>query len=252
MFYDQDGLRTGHNHDFVSDPAFMAAYARGVEAADGTDYKWHWRVHIGLWAARTAAQAPGDYVECGVNVGFLSSAIMHDLDWNRFGRRFFLLDTFKGIDPDFVTDQELEGDILGKNQKLLDTGFYVTSADRVRQNFAEFRNVEIIEGTVPHTLGQVTTDRIAYLHIDMNCAPPEVAALEHFWPRLSVGAIVLLDDYAFHGYLPQKLAMDELAGKLGFQIASLPTGQGLIVRGGDAPGAAPKPSIWARLLRRFT
>jgi hypothetical protein len=40
----------------------------------------------------------------------------------------------------------------------------------------------------------------------------------------------LLDDYAFAGYRPQKLAMDALAGEIGFAIASLPTGQGLAIK----------------------
>ncbi|MGB6325672.1 MAG: hypothetical protein WBG11_07835, partial [Methylocella sp.] len=40
--YDQDGLRSIHNHDFMSDPAFVRAYQRGVQAA--SDYGWHWRV----------------------------------------------------------------------------------------------------------------------------------------------------------------------------------------------------------------
>lgn len=249
MFYDQDGLRTGHNHDFMDDPAFQAAYARGVEAADGNDYRWHWRVYIGLWAARTAAQVQGDYVECGVNAGFLSSAIMFDLDWNAFGRRFFLLDTFKGIDTDFVNEAELEADIIGKNRKLLDTGFYVSNSDRARENFSEFRNVEIIEGSVPDTLPMIKTDEIAFLHIDMNCAAPEIAALEFLWPRLSDGAIVLLDDYAFRGYQPQKTAMDQLAKKIGFNIAGLPTGQGLIVRNGRTPRASGSAGFWSRLFK---
>ena len=47
--YDQDGLRSIHNHEFMDDPAFRKAYERGVRAA-GDDYRWHWRVHIGLWA----------------------------------------------------------------------------------------------------------------------------------------------------------------------------------------------------------
>jgi hypothetical protein len=31
--YDQDGLRSVHNHEFMNDVAFQAAYARGVKAA---------------------------------------------------------------------------------------------------------------------------------------------------------------------------------------------------------------------------
>jgi hypothetical protein len=37
--HNQDGLRSIHNHDFTSDPAFVRAYQRGVQAAP--DYRWH-------------------------------------------------------------------------------------------------------------------------------------------------------------------------------------------------------------------
>src|SRR5262249_47604202 len=64
--YDQGGLRSIHNHEFMDDPAFRKAYQRGIRAA-GDDYRWHWRVHVGLWAAACAARLEGDFVECGVN-----------------------------------------------------------------------------------------------------------------------------------------------------------------------------------------
>ena len=85
--YNQDGLSSQHNNDFMSDPAFIKAYNRGVQAV-GFDYNWHWRVHIGLWAARTAVNLDGDFVECGVNAGFLSSSIMYDLRWDSTGKIF--------------------------------------------------------------------------------------------------------------------------------------------------------------------
>lgn len=227
--YDQDGLRSIHNHDFMTEPRFVEAYGRGVQAA-GVDYAWHWRVHLGLWAARTAAHLPGDFVECGVNRGFLSSAIMRLLDWDTTGRHFYLLDTFRGIDERFVTADEREGGIVEQSRELLDAGFYVTGADAVRRNFAEWRNHTIIEGAVPDTLGHIHARQIAFLHLDMNCAPPEVAALEALWPRLVPGAPVLLDDYAYRGYEPQKAAIDALAERLGVAVAALPTGQGLLIK----------------------
>ena len=95
--YNQDGLTSIHNHEFMSDDRFKKAYQRGVDAV-GVDYNWHWRVHIGLWAARTADHLQGDFVECGVNAGFLSSSIMCDLDWDSRNKTFFLLDTFSGLD----------------------------------------------------------------------------------------------------------------------------------------------------------
>src|SRR3954465_3528688 len=117
--YDFDGLRTIHNHEFLDDEVFKQAYARGVQAA-GQDYRWYWRVHMGLWAARHAAGLPGDFVECGVNRGFLSSSIMQMLDWDRTGRTFYLMDTFTGLDPRYITDEERNNGVLERTRRERD------------------------------------------------------------------------------------------------------------------------------------
>jgi hypothetical protein len=227
--YDADGLWSIHNHDFMSSLAFQQAYARGVRAAQ-EDYRWHWRVHIGLWAAASALHLPGDFVECGVNRGFLSSAIMEALDWNALDRTYFLLDTFGGLDERFVTQGERDKGAMEKNANALRSGFYTANADAVRANFSQWKNVTVVEGAIPETLGRITAEKVAFVHIDMNCAPPEIAAIEYLWPRLVPGAFVLLDDYAYHGYEAQKAAMDAFAESKGVAIASLPTGQGLLIR----------------------
>lgn len=228
--YDRDGLRSLHNQDFIRDPAFAQAYARGVEAAGDLD--WHWRVHIGLWAAYSASNLDGDFVECGVNRGFLSSAIMRYLDWDKTGKTFYLLDTFAGLDERFVSEKEIDSGTLAKNETNLATGHYVNGADSVIQNFSDWKNVEIIAGSIPETLSEIGARQIAYLHLDMNCAPPEVAAFEYLWERLVNGAFVLLDDYAYQGYQEQKYAMDKAAAAKNHKIVSLPTGQGLLIKYG--------------------
>lgn len=227
--YDRDGLRSVHNNDFMDDQQFLKAYNRGVRAV-GRDYNWQWRVHVGLWAARTAAQVTGDFVEFGTNRGFMSSAIMEDLDWDSTGKRFYLLDTFSGLDERFVTEEERRSGILEKNQSEIEKGFYATSVEPVVKNFSSWKNVTIIPGPVPITLDRLGQGPFAFVHIDMNCAPPEIAALKHVWDSLTPGALILLDDYAYMGYEPQKLAIDALGGELGFEVLSLPTGQGLIVK----------------------
>jgi hypothetical protein len=229
MTYDQDGLSSIHNHDFVSEPAFVRAYQRGVRAV-GSDYHWHWRVHVGLWAARMATHLPGDFVECGTNRGFLSSAIMQDLDWSKIGRRFYLLDTFSGLDERYVSVEEKRAGVLDRARRELESGFYTTDVEAVRANFAEWENVCIIVGAIPETLVQIDAERVAFLHIDMNCSPPEVAALRFLWDRLVPGAPVLLDDYAYFGYEWQKVGMDVFATEHGLSILSLPTGQGLLIK----------------------
>lgn len=227
--YDADGLRSFHNHDFMHTLDFQRAYARGVRAAQD-DYHWHWRVHIGLWAASSALHLRGDFVECGVNRGFLSSAIMEALNWNSLDRTFFLLDTFYGLDERYVTQFEIDNGAMSKNEGLLRSGLYTTNVDAVRSNFSEWKNIKIVVGAVPDTLAKITSETIAFVHIDMNCAPPEIAAIEYLWPRLVPGAFILLDDYAYRGYKAQKAAMDSFANDRGVSIASLPTGQGLLIR----------------------
>ena len=239
--YAQDGLATVHSHDFLLDPAFQAAYARGLEAVGTSqDYEWHWRIHVGLWAATLASKLPGDFIECGVNKGFLSSAVMRHLNWDRLGKTFYLLDTFKGVDPSLLSNDDLAAGALEKNATNLRSGFYVDGIDGVRKNFAEWRRVRIVQGSIPATLSDVHPEQIAYLHIDMNCALPEVAALTHFWDTLVPGAVVLLDDYAYFGFRAQKEAMDRFAGDHGVSICSLPTGQGLLFK-------PPPPSDSRRL-----
>jgi hypothetical protein len=227
--YDHDGLLTDHNHDFIRDPSFYTAYQRGVEAAHA-DYQIHWRAHIALWAGWTASKSEGDFVECGVNFGFFSSAIMKFLDWDTLGKTFYLMDTFCGIDESLLLDNERMGGTVETNRRHLHRGFYTSDVADVRRNFREWENVRIIEGSVPETLTQVDCDRVTFLHLDMNCAAPEVAALEFFWPRMISGGIVLLDDYGFGEHVAQKTEIDRCAERIGVMIASLPTGQGLIIK----------------------
>jgi hypothetical protein len=228
--YARDGLFTMHRDHFRRDAAFRAAYARGVQAGQGVDPCMEWRVHVALWAASIASRAAGDFVECGVNAGFVSSAIMQSLDWRNSGRRFFLIDTFTGPVLEQYSQQEIDGGRGLTAKSALAAGAYVTDPERVRANFSEWPNAFVVQGAVPEVLDTVNFGDVAFLHLDMNCALPERAALEFFWSRLSPGGIVLLDDYTYFGHDSQTEAVDALSGRLGFRTLSLPTGQGLILK----------------------
>src|SRR3712207_9415580 len=68
-----------------------------------------------LWAGERSLQVDGDFVECGVNAGFISSAMMRWLDWNRVGRRFYLIDTFSGPVLEQYSSTEVE--LLRRDRK---------------------------------------------------------------------------------------------------------------------------------------
>ncbi len=232
-YYSQDGLRTVHAPRFQASRTFQDAYRRGVEASAGVDPQFAWRVHGALWAAATAMRnCDGDFVECGVNAGFMSSAILRHLDWNRTRgeRRYYLIDTFEGPVLDQFSAAEVSAGRRRIAEENLAAGAYVTAIGRIGANFAEWQGVEIVQGAIPEVLTLAADVTAAFLHVDLNCAMPEIAALEHFWPRMPPGAVILLDDYCYLGHQEQGEAADAFAGRRGVEILALPTGQGLLIR----------------------
>ena len=225
--YGEDGMATKHNADFLRDPRFAAAY-RSARAQTGFDGDIRWRAYVACWLAERGARLAGDFVECGVYRGFLSLTVMRYVGFERMtDRTFYLLDTFRGVAPSMVTEEERR---LGATRALCGTDAYDDTYPEVVSTFREFANVRIIRGTVPDTLDQVGADRICYLSLDMNNAAPEIAAAEHYWERLVPGAAILLDDYGWAQHIVQKRAFDGFASRFGVGILTLPTGQGLILK----------------------
>lgn len=64
----------------------------------------------------------------------------------------------------------------------------------------------------------------------MNIASPERAALEFFGDKLAPGGVVLMDDYGFSNHRSQYESANEFARSKGVTIATLATGQGMILK----------------------
>ncbi len=214
---------------FLTDPSFQRAHACAVSNGGqklqyAGDVRWH--VHVALWAASQAARLDGDFVECGVDSGMLSTAICEWLDFNSQNRDFWLFDTFAGIPDAQMTDAERQGIGGWHNRQSYGDCFAEAQA-----GFAPWPRCHLIRGEVPDSLVAFPPGRrVAYLSIDMNIVLPEIAAIEFFWDRLVQGAVVLLDDYGWATHTAQRAAFDHFAGEHGVTILSLPTGQGVIIR----------------------
>lgn len=226
LTYNQDGLATRHNADFAKDPRFVEAYRVAMEDAP-QHVQIEWRVHIALWCAAQAIAVEGDFVECGVHTGILSGAVMTWLDFQKHAdRQFFLFDTWAGIPTEQMSEAEKQMGVEHMNRKY-QNGDSLHS--KVKLKFAKWSNAVVVRGRVPDTLSALTdSDKIAYVSMDLNVAAAEMAAIDILWPKLSVGGIVLLDDYGWAPHINQKTAWDAWAARNGVMICALPTGQGLI------------------------
>ncbi len=231
MTYDGDNIITyGRSVEWKEDPSFQAAYHAGMATAtkirspDATGDFIEWRAHIAIWAARHGAHLEGDFVECGVNTGIMSLAICYTLQFASLPKRFWLFDTYCGIPLEQALPTELEK--ASAHSAL----YYEDCYELAKKNFSPYPNAVLVKGLVPDTLPQCTAEKIAYLSIDMNIAAPERASLDYFWPKLVSGAMVLLDDYGFLGHEEQRRSLNEFAAQNNVAIATLPTGQGLLIK----------------------
>jgi hypothetical protein len=200
-----DGLLTVHNADFLKTDRFSQAYEAGVSTGSWGDADVRWRMHILCWAAAVGMQRDGDFVECGVSWGGSAMTVL--------------------------TYTQIHNMTEGEKKTLKPSRQFEECLDAVKAKFASYGNcVRIVPGSIPDTLAQVDATSIAYLAIDLNNALPEMASLTHFWPRLTSGAVIVLDDYGWEGHHEQKAAFDRFAADNGLTIACLPTGQGIIIK----------------------
>lgn len=221
--YAQDGLYTLHCADFMKDERFARAYAAGEATGSWSGAAVHWRVFVACWLAERTSSLEGDLIECGVNRGGISRAIVSYLGEKLHGRRFFLLDTFEGIPVSVLSEREmLHNKYFQEN--------YTECHREVLETFRPFPEVIVVKGLVPDTFGQVDSERFCFAHIDMNNAVSEIAAAEYLWPRLVQGGFMLLDDYAWQINVDQRRAFDRFARERGMSVLALPTGQGLLMK----------------------
>lgn len=218
--YNEFDVTSRRNTEFLKEPDYIKAFEAGNKQCDG-EARVRWLMHVNQWAAFHAKQLRGDFVECGVWRGVISMSNIVYIDFKSMtDRKYYLFDTFCGLDSEFSTQEELD-----KYKNAYPDGY-----DFVVNSFKDWPNVIIVRGAIPRTLTKVDIKEVVYLHIDMNCVLPEVEAIKFFWPKLVAGGIVILDDYAHMGHKGQKKAMDEFASSRGVKILSFPTGQGLLIK----------------------
>lgn len=155
---------------------------------------------------KMTSNIPGDIVECGVFRGSGMSA------WLKL-RDICLPGTFKKVVGfDFFDTESLVSKLSG-NDKIQMSKFFKDRNechDEGSTNYisnliesAGFKSsdYELIQGdiseTAPEYVNQNPGFRLSVLYIDLDLDQPTYSALRAFWHRLSVGGIVVFDEYGY-------------------------------------------------------
>jgi hypothetical protein len=157
---------------------------------------------------------PGDVAELGVYRGNSAAVLAHYA--RQHNRAVFLFDTFQGFDT---------GDFIGVDANKIHE-FADTSLDLVREVVGD-ESVTYVKGYFPGSITEtVEKRRFAIAHVDCDLYEPMKAALEFFYPRLSMGGLMIIHDYANPCWEGPKQAVDEFLRGITDNIILIPDKSG--------------------------
>jgi O-methyltransferase len=206
-----DNLITfARNLGFLNDTRLMNAWQ--AHAQTPAEIGILWRTATVVWAARQALRRTGDLIECGCYKGTTARILLDALDIGN--REYWLYDLFEH-------DAAMPHHAMSEHSASL--------CEQVRSRFANFSNVQVIQGAVPDSFSKGLPDKICFAHIDMNNAAAEIGALDALESRFVPGAMIVLDDFGALPYRAQQMAETEWFAQRGVPVLELPTSQGLAI-----------------------
>jgi O-methyltransferase len=221
--YNADNLATILRAPFLNDKNFIKARSIAEARWEGVLSKRDisWRLDVMLWAISHSLRVWNNksiFIECGTGKGYMASAICSYFDWDDTNPDFYLIDSFSP----FVPNEK------GQQNETSETSFIYSKGDEeIRKYFSKYNKVKILKGFIPEVLSSLPNNEIGFLHIDLNSAVAEKAALDVLKSKLVSGAIVLFDDYGGFGGENQAKVHEHFAESMGGRLLTLPTGQAL-------------------------
>jgi O-methyltransferase len=152
----------------------------------------------------TKHNIPGDIVECGVwRGGSMMAAALTLLGEHDLTRTLYLFDTFEGMPSPTEVDRATSS---GKSAALLleeaDESSLIwahAALDDVRANLASTNypteRIRFMRGRVEDTIPRAAPENIAILRLDTDWYASTRHELIHLYPKLSVGGVLVVDDY---------------------------------------------------------
>ena len=222
--YNADNLATTNRHCFLLDEEFKK-YLKLSESRWPENKKRDisWRLKTFIWAVDYALNTFGDkyaFIECGTGQGYMAASLAKRCVDKNIYPEVTLIDTF---------DNDLATSPTTTVASPADFA-YCNNYEEVKLYFNRYQNISTLCGFIPHILNSKSFGKVSFLHIDLNNAAAELAALDFFDESLVAGAIILLDDYGGHGGDEQAQVHEDFARRINRALLPLPTGQAIIIK----------------------
>jgi hypothetical protein len=183
-----------------------------------------------IFALRNSVQyvvrhdVPGAIVECGVWKGGSMMVVARTLIELGARRELHLFDTFEGMSKPTDVDKDLQGkaagDLLATHDKGKDLIWAYGPLEEVQRNLNDTGYdkdcIRFVKGKVEETIPGKAPERIALLRLDTDWYESTYHEMVHLYPRLSVGGVLIIDDYG-HWKGAQK-AVDQYFAERGLKL----------------------------------
>ena len=172
-----------------------------------------------LIATKYACQSKieGDFVECGVWRGGNSIIALQIINKFKENKNIWLYDTFEGMTKpskhDYENDTGKNAIIeYNQNKRAENSNWCYASIEDVKENIKNFKfnaKINYIKGDIIKTLENYSNipEKISILRLDTDWYESTKKELEILYPKLSVGGVLIIDDYGHWGGC--KKAVDE-------------------------------------------
>lgn len=178
------------------------------------------RMFATMMASKHAVESgiDGDFVECGVWRGGNSILAAGEFKHRNSNKAVYLFDTFEGMTAPTEFDRTAANNVPAE-EKFRETrrgensDWCYSSLDEVKSNFAKAGllsdKVKFVKGDVLKTLEDESNlpSKISVLRLDTDWYESTKKELEVLYPRLSVGGVLMIDDYGH--WAGAKKAVDE-------------------------------------------
>lgn len=175
---------------------------------------------------RYVRRIPGAMAECGCYEG----ASAYFMASSRPESVLHLFDSFQGLPSGGSVDAPGASDTPAWR-----AGDLTASESVLNRNLDGFKNFVVHKGWIPEKFVDVKEERFCLVHIDVDLYEPTLASLRFFYPRVSAGGVIVLDDYGFATCPGAHRAVAEFMAEKPEYVLHLPTGQGVIIRSDQQP-----------------
>ena len=171
--------------------------------------------------ARFTKNIPGAMAECGCFEGASAYFMAKECPQTEL----HLFDSFAGLSTPQTQDTMSgagvpywkQGDLSAREQVLF-------------ERLKEFSQIKVHKGWIPERFPAVEKLGFRLVHIDVDLYQPTLDSLVFFYPRLSPGGVIVIDDYGFSTCPGAYKAVNDFCAGQKIPVLHLPTGQGVVFR----------------------